>query len=199
MVVLYIDIFKYFIGKDFWDGLVVVPIILSAKLFLGVFYNLSVWYKLTNKTLYGAIIAIIGAFLIVILNVFLIPRYGFIGAAWANFISNLAILVISYLWGRKIYRVNYELKSQPKVSILIPTKNNRLILKRCLESIEKKITPKTKILAITHLSNVTGAILPIKEIIQFIDFIESNSKILEQDEKVKHEYAEEFKQLHQTV
>jgi len=111
MVVLYIDIFKYFIGKDFWDGLVVVPIILSAKLFLGVFYNLSVWYKLTNKTLYGAIIAIIGAFLIVILNVFLIPRYGFIGAAWANFISNLAILVISYLWGRKIYRVNYELKS----------------------------------------------------------------------------------------
>ncbi len=109
LVVLYIDVFKYFIGKDFWPGLEVVPIILSAKLFLGVFYNLSVWYKLTNKTLYGAIIAIIGGTLTVILNIVLIPEYGFIGAAWANFGSNLVILIISYLWGRGIYKVNYEL------------------------------------------------------------------------------------------
>ena len=118
MVTLYIDVFKYFIGRDFWAGLKVVPIILSAKLFLGVFYNLSVWYKLTNKTFYGAIIAIIGALLVVILNVILIPKYGFIGAAWANFVSNLIILIISFLWGRKIYKVNYEILSILMYSLL---------------------------------------------------------------------------------
>lgn len=109
LVTLNLNLFKYFIGKSFWDGLSVVPIILSAKLFLGIFYNLSVWYKLTNKTAYGAIIAIVGALATIILNVIFIPIYGFMGSAWANFISYFIMMVISYLWGRKIYYVNYKL------------------------------------------------------------------------------------------
>ncbi len=108
LVTLNINLFKYFIGEAFWPGLVVVPIILSAKLLLGVFYNLSVWYKLTNKTLYGAIIAVTGGLITIVLNIILIPGFGFIGSAWANFSSYFVILIMSYFWGRKIYKVNYE-------------------------------------------------------------------------------------------
>ena len=109
-VTLFIDVFKYFIGPDFWAGLMIVPIILAAKLFLGVFYNLSVWYKLTNKTLYGATIAVIGAIITIGLNIILIPKYGFVGSAWANFFCYLSMMIISFLWGRKVYKVNYQLK-----------------------------------------------------------------------------------------
>lgn len=108
-VTLYIDIFKYFIGPNFWQGLVIVPIVLVAKLFLGIFYNLSVWYKLTNKTLYGAVIALTGAFITIALNVYLIPKIGYIGSAWANFICYLSMMLISFFWGRKIYKVDYNL------------------------------------------------------------------------------------------
>jgi len=111
-VVLYIDLFKYFVGPAFRDGLIIVPIILAAKLFLGVFYNLSVWYKLTNKTLYGAIIAISGAIVTIALNIILIPKYGYIGAAWANFTCYLMMVIISYFWGRKIFPVPYNI---PKI------------------------------------------------------------------------------------
>ncbi len=109
LVTLYINIFKYFIGEAFWLGLSIVPIILSAKIFLGIFYNLSVWYKLTNKTLYGAIIAVIGGIITIVLNIILIPKYGYMGSAWANFASYLSIMLISYFWGKKLYKVNYEI------------------------------------------------------------------------------------------
>ncbi len=88
----------------------IVPIVLAAKLFLGVFYNLSVWYKLTNKTLYGAIIAITGATITIVLNVIWIPKYGYLGSAWANFFCYLGMMIISYFWGRRVYPVRYQLK-----------------------------------------------------------------------------------------
>jgi O-antigen/teichoic acid export membrane protein len=109
-VTLFIDIFKYFIGPKFWAGLMIVPVILAAKLFLGVFYNLSVWYKLTNKTLYGAVIALTGAAITITLNIILIPKYGYLGSAWANFFCYLSMMIVSYLWGRKIYPIHYQLK-----------------------------------------------------------------------------------------
>jgi O-antigen/teichoic acid export membrane protein len=109
-VTLYIDIFKYFIGPAYWEGLAVVPIVLSAKLFLGIFYNLSVWYKLTNKTLYGALIALMGAAITIIMNIVLIPRIGYMGSAWANFACYFLMMIISYLWGRRIYKVSYNIR-----------------------------------------------------------------------------------------
>jgi len=109
-VTLYIDIFKYFIGPSFWIGLQVVPIVLAAKMFLGVFYNLSVWYKLTNKTIYGAVISIFGAIITIVLNIILIPEFGYMGSAWANFACYFSMMVISYFWGKKIYPVHYLLK-----------------------------------------------------------------------------------------
>jgi O-antigen/teichoic acid export membrane protein len=110
LVMLYLNIFKYFIGEAFWQGLRIVPIILAAKLFLGIFYNLSVWYKLTNKTLYGAIIAIIAGIITIVLNVIFIPIYGYMGSAWVNFATYFIIIIISYLWGRKIYPITYEFR-----------------------------------------------------------------------------------------
>lgn len=108
LVVLYINLFKHFIGEAFWPGLKIIPIILAAKLFLGIFYNLSVWYKLTNKTRYGAVVAIIGGLITIILNIVVIPIYGYMGSAWVNFATYFTIMIISYIWGRKIYRINYE-------------------------------------------------------------------------------------------
>jgi len=108
VVTLNLEVVKYFIGPAFWEGLMIVPIVLMAKLFLGVFYNLSVWYKLTNKTLYGAVIALTGAAITIALNVILIPRYGYVGSAWANFACYFSMMMISFFWGRKVYKVNYK-------------------------------------------------------------------------------------------
>lgn len=117
-VMLYMDIFKYFIGEEFWPGLSVVPIVLAAKMFLGVFFNLSVWYKLTNKTLYGALIAIFGAIITIVLNIILIPKIGYMGSAWANFACYFSMMLISFFWGRKVYKVNYNLKKIFSYSLL---------------------------------------------------------------------------------
>lgn len=110
LVMLFIDGFKHFIGPPFWIGLQIVPIVLMAKLFLGVFYNLSVWYKLTDKTLYGGLVAIFGATVTIVLNIILIPKYGYVGSAWANFACYFSMMVISFFWGRKIFPVHYDLK-----------------------------------------------------------------------------------------
>lgn len=110
-VTLYIDIFKYFIGPDFRSGLAIVPIILIANLLLGIFYNLSVWYKLTDKTRYGALIAFIGAIITIILNLLLVPKYGYLGAAWAHLSCYFTMVVLSYIGSQKFYKINYDLRN----------------------------------------------------------------------------------------
>ena len=109
VVMLYIDVVKYFIGADFRSGLKIVPIVLFANLFLGVFYNLSIWYKLNNLTLYGAYIAITGAVVTIVLNILLIPEIGYLGSAWATFVCYLLMMLISYFWGRKVFPVSYDI------------------------------------------------------------------------------------------
>jgi len=110
-VALYIDIFKYFIGPDFRSGLMIVPIILMANLLLGIFYNLSVWYKLTDKTRYAAYIALTGAIITIVLNVLLVPEHGYMGAAWAHLSCYFVMVIISFLWGRRHYKVSYDLRN----------------------------------------------------------------------------------------
>ena len=107
-VTLFLDIFKYFIGPDFRAGLGIVPIILLANLLLGIFFNLSVWYKLTDMTKYGAVIAFVGAIITVVLNVLLVPKYGYTGAAWAHLACYFSMVVLSFIGGRKFYRINYD-------------------------------------------------------------------------------------------
>ncbi len=110
-VMLYIDVIKYFIGEDYRVGLKIVPIILLANLFLGIIYNLSIWYKLTNKTKSGAYIALFGAAITIILNIILIPRIGYMGSAWATFYCYLLMMLLSYYLGQKAYKVDYNLKN----------------------------------------------------------------------------------------
>jgi O-antigen/teichoic acid export membrane protein len=107
-VMLYIDVFRYFIpNKAFWGGLQVVPILLLANIFLGMYYNQSVWYKLTGKTSYGAAIAIFGAMITLGVNVAFIPLYGYMASAWATLVCYASMMVVSYALGRKHYPVPY--------------------------------------------------------------------------------------------
>jgi len=99
---------KYFVSKNYWSGLQVVPILLMANLCLGVFYTLSIWYKLGNKTLYGAYLTIIGAIITIVLNIYWIPRIGYIGCAWATLICYATVMVLSYFMSRKQLPVKYD-------------------------------------------------------------------------------------------
>ena len=109
-VMMYIDVVMGFVGKDYRIGVGVVPILLLANLFLGVFYNLSIWYKITDQTKFGAYISMIGAAVTLILNFVLVPTMGYMGAAWATLICYFTIMFISYLLGQKYYPINYNLK-----------------------------------------------------------------------------------------
>jgi len=109
-VMFYLDIVKYFIHKDYWEGLdVVLPLFLS-RIFVGVFFILSFWYKLKDVTRKGIIIVISGSVVTVVLNYFLIPKYGYIGAAWTNFSTYLVMIIISYIWSRKYLPIKYDFK-----------------------------------------------------------------------------------------
>jgi O-antigen/teichoic acid export membrane protein len=110
-VAMYLDIWKHFIqNPKMWEGLKVVPILLLANMFLGIYYNLSIWYKLTNKTMAGAWITLIGAALTLTINYFFIPRYGYMACAWATFVCYGTMMVVSFSWGQKEYRVPYAWK-----------------------------------------------------------------------------------------
>ncbi len=111
VIMLYIDIVKYFIHSSYHSGLKVVPILLIANLFLGIFYNLSIWYKLKDLTRYGALLTVFGAVITVVLNVILIPKIGYMGSAWATLACYSLMTVASYLWGKKHYKVPYDLKN----------------------------------------------------------------------------------------
>ena len=111
VVALYLDIWKYFIrNKTFWAGLKVVPILLLANMFLGIYYNLSIWYKLTHKTISGAYITLIGAVITLIINFIFIPYYSYMACAWATFFCYGSMMVISFAWGQKAYRIPYAWK-----------------------------------------------------------------------------------------
>lgn len=111
VVTLYLDIWKHFLKKpDYWEGLSVVPILLMANIFLGIYYNLSIWYKLSNKTGKGAIITLIGAAITILINYLFIPKYGYMACAWATFLCYGSMMAISYVWGQRAYPVPYAWK-----------------------------------------------------------------------------------------
>ena len=109
VVMLFIDVFKFLIGPEFHGGLHIVPILLMANLFLGIYYNISIWYKLTDKTITGAFIALIGAVLTIVLNIMLIPVLGYEGSAWTTLAAYFGICVISLGVGQRHYHIPYRL------------------------------------------------------------------------------------------
>ncbi len=110
LVSLFLDFFQYFLGPEFRAGLSVVPILLLANLCLGVYVNLSVWYKLTDRTLLGAVVSVFGALLTVVLNIWWIPLYGYVGSAWATLACYGSMVLVSYGLGQVYYPVAYDVK-----------------------------------------------------------------------------------------
>lgn len=112
-----IEILKYFInGNDpqqqalYWSGLDVVPILLFGYVCLGIYMNLSVWYKLSDQTRFGLYISGVGAVLTLVLNLIFIPQYSYLASAWISLIAYTSMMVTSYVWGQKNYPIPYDLK-----------------------------------------------------------------------------------------
>jgi O-antigen/teichoic acid export membrane protein len=109
MVNLYLEYFILFIGEDFREGAHIVPVVLFANLVMGIFFNLSIWYKLTGKTIYGAVLVITGAMITMVINGVFIPRYGYTASAWAHLVCYSVMVLLSYLWSRKQYAIPYRI------------------------------------------------------------------------------------------
>ncbi len=107
-IMLFINIVQHFIGEEFREGLIVVPILLLANMFLGIYFNLSIWYKITGRTHYGAVFAMVGAMITLLLNIWWIPIFGYVGSAWATLICYFSMTMLSYFTGRKYYPVKYD-------------------------------------------------------------------------------------------
>ncbi|HEX2394027.1 MAG TPA: polysaccharide biosynthesis C-terminal domain-containing protein, partial [Bacteroidales bacterium] len=109
-VALCIDFFKHFIDKDYFEGLNIVPVVLTANVLVGLLFNVNMWYKLSGHTLYGVFITGIGAVLTVVLNILLIPKYSYYSCAWIHLLTNAIMLFLTWYYGRKIYPIGYDLK-----------------------------------------------------------------------------------------
>lgn len=109
-VMAYIDILRHFIGSAYFSGLKVVPIVMMAEFFFGVFFNLSLWYKLTDKTIWGTWFSLSGLAVTLTLNILLVPRIGYMGCAWAALGCYGFMMTASYLVGRRKYPIGYDLR-----------------------------------------------------------------------------------------
>ena len=112
-VTAYMDLLKFIIADKYWDGLKAVPIVMMAEIFMGIYFNLSFWYKLLAKTWWGAIFSITGCIVLLAINFIFVPKYGFMACAWGGFCGYGVCMIMSYFIGRKQYPVPY-----PVVGIL---------------------------------------------------------------------------------
>ena len=110
-VLFYLDVLKFIIGRDYWPGLRVVPIVMAAEIFMGIYFNLSFWYKLTDQTKWGAWFSLVGCIVLVLLNLLLIPRYSYMGCAWAGFAGYGTAMLLSYFIGQKKFPIPYDLRA----------------------------------------------------------------------------------------
>lgn len=110
-VMFYMDILKYMVASDYWEGLGVVAIVMGAEILKGIYFNLSFWYKLTDETRWGAYFSIIGCVVIIMLNVWLVPEYGYLASAWASVAGYGTITLLSYIIGQKKYPVDYPINA----------------------------------------------------------------------------------------
>ena len=107
----YINILRHIISRYYWEGLKVVPIVMAGMIMMGIYFNLSFWYKLIDKTIWGAYFSGIGCFVLILINVIFVPQYGYMACAWAGLIGYATAMTLSYFVGQKKYPINYPLKS----------------------------------------------------------------------------------------
>ena len=109
-VIGYMNILKFIIGRSYWEGLRVVPIVMAAEIMMGIYFNLSFWYKLTDQTLWGALFSGIGCLVLFGVNILFIPKFSYMACAWAGFAGYGVAMVLSYIIGQKKYPIKYPLK-----------------------------------------------------------------------------------------
>lgn len=109
VIMLYLKYMKYFISAKFHEGLFIVPMILISYIIYGIILNLSIWYKLTKQTIFGAVVTIVGAALTIITNLMYVPKYSYTGAAAGHIVAYVGMMVISYIWGQKYFYIDYKL------------------------------------------------------------------------------------------
>ena len=111
VVMFYMDVLKYIISPAYWEGLKVVPVVMAAEIFMGIYFNLSFWYKLNDETYWGAIFSFIGCTILFAVNIVFVPLYGYIACAWASFAGYFVAMLLSYLVGQKRNAIRYDMKS----------------------------------------------------------------------------------------
>lgn len=111
IVMFYMELLRHIIERSYWDGLRVVPIVMAAEIFMGIYFNLSFWYKLIDETRWGAYFSLTGCTILILMNIFLIPQYGYIACAWAGFTGYGVAMLLSYFVGQKKYPIQYDLKA----------------------------------------------------------------------------------------
>ena len=117
-VMFYMDVLKYLIGRGYWEGLDVVPIVMAAEIFMGVYFNLSFWYKLNDETRWGAVFSLAGCTVLVAVNIIGVPHYGYMACAWGGFAGYGTAMLLSYIVGRKRYPIPYDLRSIALYTVL---------------------------------------------------------------------------------
>ena len=110
VVMGYLDILKYVVGETYWEGLRVVPIVMAAEIMFGVFFNLSFWYKLTDRTIWGAYFSGIGAVVLITIDILMIPSFSYMACAWAGFAAYATSMVLSYFIGQRYFPIAYPIK-----------------------------------------------------------------------------------------
>ena len=118
LVVGYLDILKHLIGEDYWTGLRVVPIVMAAEIMMGIYFNLSFWYKIIDKTIWGAWFSGIGCVVLLAVNIIFVPKYGYMACAWGGVAGYGVAMITSYIVGQKYYPLNYPLKEIALYTIL---------------------------------------------------------------------------------
>ena len=107
-VLAYLNVLRYIISPEYWDGLRVVPIVMAAEILMGVYFNLSFWYKLSDRTLWGAVFSGVGCAVLIGVNLVLVPRIGYMGCAWGGVAGYGSAMLLSYLVGQRYEPVNYR-------------------------------------------------------------------------------------------
>ena len=118
VVMGYMNILRYIIRSDYWEGLRVVPIVMAAEMMMGIYFNLSFWYKLTDRTIWGAVFSGIGCAVLIAINVFGVPKFGYMACAWGGFAGYGTAMLLSYFVGQKYYPIAYPMKEMGLYTLL---------------------------------------------------------------------------------
>ena len=162
-VMFYLDILKYLIAPDYWEGLRVVPVVMAAEIMMGIYFNLSFWYKLTDQTRWGAYFSLTGCTVLVTLNILLIPHFSYMACAWAGVAGYGVAMLLSYFIGQRRYPIAYDLRSMGIYLLLAAL---LLVASRLpIESLWLRMAYRTGLLLL-FVGHILWHDLPIKQIIR---------------------------------